>query len=266
MKTKDFSSIPYQDGNLSVADRIQAALKFGTIWFSEMKSQEIVVGYLSMGIGDAYTLIRNLSLPGFDVPIPLILVGPHGVTLIYNNTTKGIFRAKEDVWSKMEGSRGKFRAARPNLIKRVNLMARALEMFITDLGFNDIPVEGILVLTNPGTHVETIQANIRIFLVDALNRLASRLSGAEQVLDRRKVRDLMEAMTQHLNPVKVKVIKQPKRANPAVQAVDESFNKAISPLQKTFDFSTWQWILIGGLAVAVVIILLLFLLMLLTYS
>ena len=43
--------------------------------------------------------------------------------------------------------------------------------FLNDLGYHDLSVEGILVLTNPGTHVETIQAKVRIFLVDALSRL-----------------------------------------------------------------------------------------------
>ena len=266
MKIKDFSSIPYQGGQLSIPDRIRGVLKFGTSWINEMKSQEIVVGYLSLGLGDVYTLFRNLPLPDFDVPIPLILVGPQGVTLIYDNTTKGIFRAEGDVWSKMEGRRGKFRAVKPNLLMRVELMARALEIFLNDLGYDDLSVEGILVLTNPGTHVETTQPNIRIFLVDAISRLSSRLASAEHVLDRRKIRSILEAMTRHLDPVKDVVIRQPRRANPAIKAVDDSFSQAISPLQKTFNFSTGQWILLGILVVVTVIILLVFLLMLLTIS
>ncbi|MBE9524860.1 MAG: hypothetical protein IMY76_07150 [Chloroflexi bacterium] len=266
MKIKDFSSIPFQGGHLSIVDRVLGVLKFGTSWINEMKSQEIVAGYLSLGLADAYTLFRNFPLPDFDVPIPLILVGPHGVTLIYNNTTKGIFRAEEEVWSKLEGLRGNYRPVKPNLMLRVDLMTRALEIFLNSLGYRDLPIEGILVLTNPGTHVETIQPYIRIFLVDAISRLGRRLASSEHVLDRRNVRNIMEAMTQHLDPVKEQVIIKPKRVNPAVKAVDDSFNQAISPLQKTFNFNIWQWILLGSLVIFIVIILLVFLLMILTTS
>jgi hypothetical protein len=266
MKIKDFSSIPYQGGQLSIADRIQGVLKFGVSWIDEMKSQEIVIRYLSRGLGDIYTLFRNIPLPDFDIPIPMILVGPHGVTVIYNNTTKGIFRAKGDVWSQMVGRRGNFRALKPNLILRVDLMARAVEKFLNDLGYHDLSVEGILVLTNPGTHVETMQAKVRIFLVDALSRLSARLADDDPVLDRRNIRDLLEAMTQHLEPVKDEIIIQPKLVNPAVQAIDDSFIQALSPLQKTFNFSTRQWILLGGIVIAEVIILLVFLVLILKIS
>jgi len=151
MKIKDFSSIPYQGGQLSIADRIQGVLKFGASWVDDMKSQEIVIRYLSRGLSDMYILFRNMPLPDFDVPIPMILVGPQGVTVIYNNTTKGIFRAEGDVWSQMVGRRGKFRAVKPNLIMRVDLIARAVEKLLNDLEYRDLSVEGILVLK--GTHI-----------------------------------------------------------------------------------------------------------------
>jgi hypothetical protein len=267
MKVKDFSSIPYQSGQLSISDRIQGVLKFGISWVDDMKSQEIIIRYLSRGLSDMYTLFRNMPLPDFDIPIPMILVGPQGVTVIYNNTTKGIYRAEGDVWSQMVGRKGNFRAVKPNLIMRVDLIARAVEKLLNDLDYHDLSVEGILVLSNPGTHVETIQTKVRIFLVDALSRLSTRLADADPVLDRRNIRDLLEAMTQHLEPVKDEVIiKQPKPVNPAVLAVDDSFIKALSPLQKTFNFSTWQWILLGGIVIVEVIILLVFLVMILKIS
>ena len=86
------------------------------------------------------------------------------------------------------------------------------------------------------------------------------------MLDHRNIRDLTEAMTLHLDPVKTEVIKQPKSINPALQAVDNNFIQAISPLQKTFKFTTRQWMLIGGMVFAEVIILLVFLLIILAIS
>jgi len=147
MKVKDYSPILYQGGQLSVIDRIQGTLKFGASWDGDMKSQELIIRYLSPNLGSAYMLFRNLSLPEFDIPIPLILVGPPGVTLIYNNTTKGIFRAEGSVWSQMSGRRGKFKISKPNLLLRTTLMARAIESLINDLGHRDLSVEGILVLS-----------------------------------------------------------------------------------------------------------------------
>jgi len=264
MKVKDFSPIPYQGGQLSVADRIQGALKFGASWDSDMKSQEIIIRYLSPGLGDAFMLFRNMLLPDFDIPMPLILVGPHGVTLIYNNTTKGIFRAEGSVWSQMGATRGKYKKSKPNLILRVSMMALAIEKFLNSLGYADLSVDGILVLTNPGTHVETIQPDVRIILVDALSQLSNQLADVEPVLDRRKMRDLTEAMTVHLDPVKIEVIEQPKVINPALLTANDNFKQAISPLQKIFQFTTGQWILIGGIVFIEVIILVIFLLMILT--
>lgn len=266
MKVKDFSPIPYQGGQLAITDRIHGVLKLGASWISDMKSQEIIIRYLATGLGDAYTLFRNMPLPDFDTPIPLILAGPHGVTLIYHNAAKGIFRARGNVWSEMDGRKGKFRTAKPNLILRVTLMARAIETFLNDLGYRDLTVDGILVLTNPGTHVESVRSDVRIILVDALSRLSSHLANAAPVLDHRKIRDLLDAMTRHLEPVKTVVIAQPKRVNPAIQAVDDNFNQALSPLKKTFKFSTRQWMLLAGIVVANVIILLVFLMIILASS
>ncbi|MEN8172692.1 MAG: hypothetical protein ABFS03_07395 [Chloroflexota bacterium] len=267
MKVKDFSPIPYQGGQLSVTDRIKGVLKFGTLWDSEMKSQEIIIRYLSPGLDDSFMLFRNLLLPGFDIPMPLILVGLHGVTLIYNDAVKGIFRAEGSLWSQMSGPRGKYKKSKPNLILRVSMMARAIEMFLSGLGYDDLSVDGILVLTHPGTHLETIQPDIRIIRVDALSRLSDQLAGAESVLDRRKYRDLTEAMTVHLDPVEVEIIKpEPKVINPALLAADDNFNQAISPLQEIFKFTTAQWLLLGAIVLMEVVILVIFLLMIVTTS
>lgn len=257
MKILDYSSIPYEGGKLSFGNRLKGILRFGFSWVAEMKSQEIIVGYLSRVLDNKFTLLRNLTILDANVPVPLILIGPHGVTVMYNSAVKGVYRAKGETWNVMDNRARRFKPVEPNLIMRSVLMSRAVRTFLNRVGFTVEP-DGVLVFTNIGAHVDTLRPAVRVLLVDALEGFGARLMQARPSYEMEEVRTMVTAVTESLE---AEVESEEDTASkPAVSEPAESKPAAtLSPLQKKMSFNRRQWILLGGIVAAEVIILLIFL-------
>ena len=148
MKVFDYSPIPFDGGKLSFQDRLKGISKFGFSWVSEMKSQEVLVATLNRVLDNHFTLLRNIPLPGKDATISLVLLGPHGVTVLNNNITKGVFRAEGDTWEIMDNRLKNFKTAKPNLITRTKLMKDTFKAFLSEAGL-DMEVDEVLVFTDP---------------------------------------------------------------------------------------------------------------------
>jgi hypothetical protein len=173
MRVIDQSLFQAPDGKISFLNRIQGSFQYGSGWHREMQSQHNVMEILGRALDNRYVLLRNVILPGTDVPIPLILAGPTGVWVMLVSNMRGVFRAKGDAWLAMDG--GRFKAAKPNLINRVQLMVRALD---THLRKDKVPiseVRPVLIFTNPGMHVDSVHPAVRLVLSDALDRYVSSL-------------------------------------------------------------------------------------------
>ena len=257
MKVIDYSSIPYKSGKLSFVERIKGILRFGFSWVAEMKSQEVIVGYLSRMLDSKFTLLRNITILDSNVPIPLVLIGPHGVTVIYNSAIKGVFRAKGETWNVMDNRARQFKPAKPNLIMRTILMSRAAGTFLNRIGLTVKPDE-VLVFTEIGAHVDTLRPAVRVVLVDALEGFGSRLMQARPIFEMEEVRSMVTTVIDYFEdeaePDKTATSK------PAVSPPKESkFGQALDPIQKKLGLNRRQWLLLGGFVVAEVIILLIFL-------
>ena len=198
MNVRDYSPIPYEGGKISLAERTQAILKFGSNWPAEMKSQDIIIRYLLKSLDNSYTLLRNVPLPNTDLIIPLILIGPPGITTIYNSPAKGVFRTQGGTWTIMNNRSGSFQSAKPNLIMRASLIAKAVETYFGENGYSDIPVTGVLAFSDPGTHVDAIRPEIRIVLVDALERFTAQLAGDPSAIDQNQRFRILEELSARL--------------------------------------------------------------------
>ncbi|MBC8506087.1 MAG: hypothetical protein ISR58_07550 [Anaerolineales bacterium] len=264
MILRDFSPIPYQGGKLPITDLLRAILQHGFSWPAEMKSQDTVVRYLNRTLDNSYTLLRNVSLPDVDVNIPFILAGPSGVTVISDSAAEGVFRARENVWAMMDKRSGAFRSSKPNLLMRTMLLSRAVDTYLNEKGFTEISSEGVLVLTNPGTHVDTDRPSARVILVDGLKRFGSQISNAPPIMDRERRYKLIKSIEIGREAAEEDAIPEATPGSALPQSIDSGFDQAVSPLRKKANFSRRQWIILGAFVIVEVIILLIFMFLILS--
>jgi hypothetical protein len=259
MKVLDYSPIPFDGGKLAFGDRIKGIIQFGFNWISEMKSQEIIIAHLNRILDKRFTLLRNVPLPDGGVTIPLILLGPHGVTVLYNSPLRGIFRVQGDSWEIMDSRMRNFKSSKPNLIRRTALMAQAFENFIKQSG-SEYGVDGVLVFTDPGIHVNAMRPGVRVILMDAIERFGAGFLSAEQIMTVEDVSMIRNSIETALQPEDV-TEKTPEFVphQQVAQRVDSGFLQAVEPLQKRFQFSRRQWVLLGTFFVVDVLILIGFL-------
>jgi hypothetical protein len=187
---------PYQsaDGKITFWNRMQGFFAYGSSWHREMEAQQEIVGQMARVLDNRFVLLRNVVLPGTDVPIPLILAGPTGIWVMLVSGARGVYRAKGDSWLTMDG--GRFKAAKPNMLNRVQLMVRALD---THLRKDAVPIPEIrpaLLFINPGMHVDSVHPSARVVLSDAMDRFIASL-----VQDTGAVRtDVVQKVVQSLTP------------------------------------------------------------------
>jgi hypothetical protein len=123
MKIVDQTPYYKENGELSLIDRLRAILEFGPGWVKEIEAQKSVISVMKKSLDKNFTLLCNVTPPGLDARIPLILVGPTGLYVMIVTAKAGMFRAKGDQWGIITGS--SIKAENPNLLTRVERMARA---------------------------------------------------------------------------------------------------------------------------------------------
>jgi disulfide bond formation protein DsbB len=181
MKIIDKTPFRKEDGSISFPDRIQGTLKYGLNWYDRVMAQEKLIPVLEKHLGRSFILMRNITLGGTDVELPMILVGPPVVLLINVITEQGVFRAKEDEWGKITGDQ--FVPAKINHVARTARMGQVLQVFLDRAGLKGmIYVESVLFSANPGTHIESVRPIVRIVMSDALDRFAASLAQAKASL------------------------------------------------------------------------------------
>jgi hypothetical protein len=255
MKILDYSPIPFDGGNLTFQMRMNGISRFGVKWVPEMKSQELVIASLNRALDVHFTLLRNVPIPGSKVIVPLVLFGLHGITVLNNNITKGLFRAEGDRWEVMDNRMKDFKTARPNLINRTENTTNAFKNFLTGIGFEN-EVDGILIFTDPGTHVNSNRPNVRIILMDAIERFAVSLMNRPQKMTMDQIRFLVEAITEALQPEEIRG--EEDRIVPYQQFadnVDSGFLRALAPIQRKMNFSRPQWLLLAVIALLDIVVL-----------
>jgi hypothetical protein len=181
MKIIDKTPFRSEDGSISLLDRIQATFKYGLPWYDRVQAQEKIIPLLEKHLGRNFILLRNVTLGGTDVELPMILVGPPIILLINVITEQGVFRAKEDEWGKIAGDQ--FVPAKINHVARTARMGQVLQAFFKRAGLKgEIQVDAVLFSAHPGTHVESIRPIVRVVMSDALERFAASLAQAKASL------------------------------------------------------------------------------------
>ena len=207
MEIIDHSPYPMQDGKISFMDRVRGTLDYGLGWYGERQAQEAVIASMGKLLSNKFVVLHNFSIPDVDVAIPIILVGPSGVQVMYTTSLGGVYRAKADTWMVQESGRG-FKNARPNLLTRAQLMGRSLDIFLKRNGIN-VDTQATLVCASADMFVESVRPIVRIILSDAIEKFVSSQVQLKETLNDAAVRQVVDVL---VNPVKSPEESQPDEA------------------------------------------------------
>jgi len=196
MKIVDQTPFYKANGELSLIDRGKAIMQFGPAWFKDIQAQKLVIAVLKKTLDKNYTLLCNITPPGLDARIPLILVGPTGVYVMTVTPKIGIFRARGDQWGTVFGNT--LRPENPNLLTFTEKMARAIQIHLQRQGYTDLTnVEPVLLCSDPAMTVDSMRPIIRVIMRDTLERFAISIMQARIVLNPESVFDIVNRL---LNP------------------------------------------------------------------
>ncbi len=266
---------PYQteSGEISLLDQIKARLKYGAGCLEEINAQKTVIAHLENVLDNRYTLLRNVTLAGLGVTIPIILVGPTGIYVIYITPLRGMYRAKGDAFGSLKGY--KFIPTGINLLTRTAQMGRAVQVYLERQGYpNSTLVEPVLLATDPGMHIDSIRPIVRVVLSDALERFAVSITQARAIFSAEAVHDILNWITNpHPAPQEQSETpagQEPPQAPPteALSARMVAASATIQPDTTTrsrkLSFSTKQWAFLIVFFVVEIIILITFVVLVLS--
>ncbi|MFZ5910559.1 MAG: hypothetical protein ACOYYU_11130 [Chloroflexota bacterium] len=212
MKLIDQTPLQNYKGEIKLLDRLKGTLKYGPSWYPELQAQKTVIQLLDRILVKGFILIRNCTLPGSQIIIPLILIGPPGVTVAYVTHLRGTYMAKGDSWRIMRGNT--FQPTAVNLLTRVEGYTRALKVFIERQGAKRaLSIDPVLLAANPGMYIESQRPTVRIVMSDALERWATGVLQSPPLLSPDHVEQLADRIVNPRPPKRQTAAQQPETAS-----------------------------------------------------
>jgi hypothetical protein len=252
---------------------VKSALNLGRS-SGESEAQDEVIAVLQRTLDNNYVLLRDVVLEGLEVTIPLVLVGPTGIHVLNPSPSRGIYRAKEQNWEKMDDRQQQLRSATPNLVRRTLLMSRAVESFLQSQ-FQEIPeVEPVLVFTHPGTHVDSVRPAVRIVMADAQDRYVASVVQSDILLDQSDVESLAELLSPQPDLGAESEIQKDIVDSFSLKEQEERKKRQgpmpgeqyVEMLNERMPFTTRQWLVLGAMVLVNVILLIAFVVIVLSTS
>jgi hypothetical protein len=193
VKIEDRTPYRTETGEIDILGRLQGTLKYGLTWYSRVQAQDTVIAVMEKQLSNSYHLLRNVTLPNTEINLPLVLVGPQGVSLINVTAEHGVYRAKDDEWGTIVGDR--FVPAGINQVQRTLTFQRVLQVYLDRQGFKGaVVVDSILMAADPGMHIESTRPAVRIVMSDALERFAASLAQGRVVLNAPAINDVVQSI------------------------------------------------------------------------
>lgn len=209
MKIIDKTPLQDADGNISFIARLQGTLKYGLNWFGEMEAQKAVIAQLDRLLEKGFVLIRNFTLPNSEIVVPIILIGPGGIWVIYVTQAKGHFEAKGDQWN-TSNTEGRSQPAAINLISRVSQLTSVFQKYLKIQKIEiPNPVESVLIAANPGAHVTSMRPAVRVVMSDAIKQFATSLLQARPIWRTDFIHDLADRLIDPRPPVELEPVALP---------------------------------------------------------
>lgn len=242
MRIIDKTPLQDENGNINIIARIQGTLKYGLNWFAELEAQKTVIAQLDRSLEKGFVLIRNFTLPNSEIVIPLVLIGTSGVSVIFVTPVKGHFEAKGDQWNTIT-STGSSLPARRNLVDLIDKLARAFHKYLESQKIHlPVPVDPVLIASDPGAQIESVRPNVRVLRSDAINQFAGSLLQARPILRTNSIYDLANRILDPKSPEELLLMspvnldeKPASRAQAIFNAADESVQFNPDELEFAFE-------------------------------
>ena len=241
MRIIDKTPLQNEKGELSLSARAQAMLRYGFGWFRELEAQQFVIARLGRQLERGFVLIRNFTLPNSEIIIPLALLGPGGIQVLYASPVRGFFTAHGGDWSVGHGTYA--RAVRPNLLMRVVTLARAFQVYLQRQNITLISmVEPVLITADPGAHIEQSRPICRVVQSDAIGAFVQSILQAPPVFDTSVLHDMADRIVNPRPAAELSPIVAGGQAEPAprsrAQAIFEATESAppLNPSELSFAF------------------------------
>jgi hypothetical protein len=256
MKIIDKTPLLDENGELGVKERMQGMLKFGFNWPNELQAQKAIINFFDRQLERGYTLIRNMTLGQSGITIPMILLGPAGIFAINVTHLRGRYEAKGAAWNVQSGDG--YKPADVNLIQVTARMARALQTFIERQGVKlPVSVEPVLIGAEPGLHVESVGAAVKVLMIDGIKTFVSGLGTAQPVLSLEAVHEFTDRILHPRSAKKQPITVQAPRPGSGVeqgQPAEEPVSRAraifdASETAKPFDPADFDFAMIDDASV-----------------
>lgn len=242
MKVIERSPIGGEGGPGGISDRLKGMWQFGYSWDQDIQAQQVLITSLGKLLDNSYTIISNVAIPEFALPVPLVLVGPVGVWTFYVSAAKGIFRIKDDNWYELDDRSQRYKLSRPNLIRRSALMSRAINEYLREKGYFLDESQPVLFFAQEGIHIDAPESSVRLLYSDGVGRFASSLLEGKIVLDSMEVKRVTEILT---------------KSKPAKPKKSDNLSSFAPPPDLIgvgeFMMKPWQWIVLFVLAALMLI-------------
>ena len=182
MKVIDRTPLQDPQGNISLIARVQGTLTYGLNWYSELEAQKKIIAQLDRMLDKGFVLIRNFNLPDSEIFIPIILIGPGSFNVIFVTPVKGHYEVKGVEWN-MLNDKGEATPAKRNPIDLLVKLTRAVQKYLQIHKINvSVPIEPVLIASDPGANIDSLQPAVRVVRSDAVKPFASTLNAASPIL------------------------------------------------------------------------------------
>ena len=265
MKLIDCANVGAIDVQVKSLDDFLGSFKIGRGYSVDTEAQETVIAAFQRMVDNKFTMLRNVTVEGTSEPIPLVLVGPSGVWVLYPSGLRGVFRAHGEAWEKMDNRQQTYKPSGENYLTLTTQLARTVELYLASHGVRNHQIGAGVVFTNPGIHVEIARPVVRVVLIDALDRLISGILQGRLMYDREEVENIVNLFTnppaETLEGAEVEEavleISHPEDRNVAGQGNLEKIDSTFSKVEK-LPFTSRQWLLLGALILVNIVILVAF--------
>lgn len=242
MKVIERSPIGGEGSSKSLADRVKGIWRFGLSWDQDVQAQRALIDKLGLVFDNSYTMISNVVIPGVALPVPLVLLGPTGVWILYVSAVTGIFQMKGDNWYKLDEKKEHYKPSRPNLVRRTMLMSRAISEYLKKMGYFLDENEAVLFLSHHGVYVDVAEPPVRLLQSDGIEDFASSAREGRMVLDATEIQHITGILT---------------KSKPAKSKRNEDL-RSLKPPSDTigfgeFQLKVWQWIILFVLTIFMLI-------------
>ena len=270
MKLIDCAAEYAKHGQGKPLDESLGSIRVGRGVSRDQEAEKAVITAFQRRVGNKFFMLRNVAVKGMDGLIPLVLVGPPGVWVLYPSGLRAASTAPAaSLWEIIDERHQTYKAAGENFITKAAQLAEALEDYLRSRGILYSRVVPILVFTNPGIHVEATRPAVRIVLIDALDRFIAGLLQSRLLNDEEQVQEMVDLITsppdekpgqpegESGDPLSAASLSGEDTRSGKGQANLERIDTAFSRVEK-LPFSSRQWVILIVLIAVNVIVLLAF--------